>query len=351
MKTNFQKSQSSKILSCYITDIMKSRSVPEGTVSKDGKRVKKNNKWVWIKDQSAYNTRDEFEIGQRFDTKNSIGDNVAYIIRDIQNDNIVYDISSMGRSVTKTVSKKDFIDNVASKFLRPKQVKEKLVNEDHFIDNNQKEIFENIFKKQFTSSIPKDLDWGNLPESAKKKIKDYKNRLIYNPDNISEKNVGLFKELYNDALKQLPKQKYQDGIVLELTDSYIYKPITNLKGVNYNYLIEDMVDFADKNPQFNIDERVLKTEPLDVKVFGKPEKKAFLGDYIKIRRWETDSKKRLIEEDARIIGQLKSDKFGIGWKMRNSKGETFNIWKKYWNPNRNFVGFGDKTNNLIIKDK
>lgn len=348
MKSSFETQQSAKILTAYL-DIKKG-GVPDGTVSKDGTRVKKNGQWKWIRKDPRLKDKD-IAVGQSYQVTDQFGKrhSTTYTVKDIDEHGIHLDeTSTEGRSGSSVMSYQDFMAKVGSKFSHePTSIKKKF-NPDHFSSPQQYLAAETALNG---GVVTKDLDYNSLPKNVKdqliakfKSLPKFSNSKKFDIESLTPSNYQLFKDSNRTDL--LPKVT-QDSLAVFGTDKNIgkyfeldetkgeYKPLTNLAEIGnllrgtistkWDYIMEHNDQIAKVLPK-----RVLDAKPLQL--YGG--KQALLGDYIELFNNRISYSYGNLSDIYRITEQFKTKKGEDAWKLKNSKGETKVVTSTYWDSHK-----------------
>ena len=305
-------------------EIRKAQAAPEGTISKDGTKVKHQGKWIWNRKDKNINTRD-LRPGQNFTFQDDYGyqHKHTYSIDKIDGDTIHYSfVSETGVATRGSMNKKEFISQVGSKFLHsaPKQLQ---VNPKHLSEDQK------VYVDQALSdgSIRKDLDFDNLPETIQKHLIDVvkTKKTPYALLEPSPKNIKLFQETgLIDRFKDGTTRTEKNGDVEIFSPDKGFAPIEKLsQGDTLHKLsLPELKKLLLLRPELKatVDPKMWKATPMPV--YGG--KHAFLGDYVKVYTSTAANpyKTNNVSEDYRIVKQFVNKKGEKTWLLKDSKGET-----------------------------
>lgn len=307
------------------------RAVPDGTLSKDGTRIKHQGKWIWNRKNPEVSSRD-LQPGQRFGFKDDYGyqHSHTYEIRKIEGDQVHYNFNStVGMNSNGVMSKKEFVEKIGSRFTqdRPKVL---VVNPKH-LSEDQKIYVDQAFND---GSIRRDLDFENLPEVIQKQLVATvgKKKTPFQSLEPSPKNIRLFHE--TGLINYFTEGKVQtrdNGDVEIFSRSKGYTPIEKLSQGDaiHKLPLDKLKALLKLRPELkaSVDPRVWSAAPMPMH----DNKHAFLGDYIKLYTSTAANpyKTNNMSAEYRITKQFVNKKGQKTWILKNKEGETRPITESY----------------------
>lgn len=339
---NYKHVQSLKILSSYNlnNDIHKANiAVPDGTISKDGKKIKRAGKWIWRRKNKTYTSRD-LKVGQEFKITTNYGKQHSefYTITGIDGDTITYDYNSEAGASSKDnkINRRDFVRSIAGGYKIGSGKIDEKINLEHVVDDEQREFVRQAIEGR---GINADLDYEALPDNVRSGLFNILNKKNTPGSRLQKKdihptpgNIELVQELGLDSLFNDGEIKVVDGgsdVEVYIADAG-FVTIDHLSEYNVMHKIElsELRKLLSRDNRYDlratVDNSIWRVPPIPVYDPKGQYKQAFLGDYVNFytRGAENPSSMGNVKIPYRIVKFLKNSKGKDTWILKDAKGNV-----------------------------